>query len=268
MFRGQIIGEGSSDPRFGVGNGGFEARIIEHRHRLVADLLRLRLVPGADEDFDQRPVSPTNLSSAHFFIRAASSGRGAGTGGGKGRAGSRPLGGRPDPRGRVPADGTKLRLAATRRCSSPSTSPPAAVCASPRARDEAVIAAPLADGRVRLVDGRVARRRPVADRRARRPRRAARPGRRGSRRGLRDPARRAAPVALREPTASARSSAGASVSSRTSSTWPSAQRRPDPVRWLLADEVGLGKTVEACLILNHLVRTRRAERSSWSRPRR
>ncbi len=37
--------------------------------------------------------------------------------------------------------------------------------------------------------------------------------------------------------------------------------RTDPVRWLLADEVGLGKTVEACLILNHLVRTRRAERT-------
>ncbi|HEX5043352.1 MAG TPA: helicase-related protein [Candidatus Polarisedimenticolaceae bacterium] len=34
----------------------------------------------------------------------------------------------------------------------------------------------------------------------------------------------------------------------------------DPVRWMLADEVGLGKTVEACLILNHLVRTGRAER--------
>lgn len=36
--------------------------------------------------------------------------------------------------------------------------------------------------------------------------------------------------------------------------------RTGPVRWLLADEVGLGKTVEACLILNHLVRTGRAER--------
>ena len=34
----------------------------------------------------------------------------------------------------------------------------------------------------------------------------------------------------------------------------------DPVRWLLADEVGLGKTVEACLILNRLMRTGRAER--------
>ena len=34
----------------------------------------------------------------------------------------------------------------------------------------------------------------------------------------------------------------------------------DPVRWLLADEVGLGKTIEACLILNHLVHTRRIER--------
>lgn len=36
--------------------------------------------------------------------------------------------------------------------------------------------------------------------------------------------------------------------------------RTDPVRWLLADEVGLGKTVEACLILNHLVQARRVER--------
>jgi ATP-dependent helicase HepA len=36
--------------------------------------------------------------------------------------------------------------------------------------------------------------------------------------------------------------------------------RHDPVRWLLADEVGLGKTVEACMILNRIVQTRRAER--------
>jgi len=36
--------------------------------------------------------------------------------------------------------------------------------------------------------------------------------------------------------------------------------RTDPVRWLLADEVGLGKTVEACLILNHLVHTGRVQR--------
>src|SRR5512140_724716 len=35
----------------------------------------------------------------------------------------------------------------------------------------------------------------------------------------------------------------------------------DPVRWLLADEVGLGKTVEACLILSRLLRTNRAERA-------
>ncbi|HEX6738372.1 MAG TPA: SNF2-related protein, partial [Vicinamibacteria bacterium] len=34
----------------------------------------------------------------------------------------------------------------------------------------------------------------------------------------------------------------------------------DPVRWLLADEVGLGKTVEACLILNRLVRIGGVER--------
>jgi ATP-dependent helicase HepA len=37
--------------------------------------------------------------------------------------------------------------------------------------------------------------------------------------------------------------------------------RADPVRWLLADEVGLGKTVEACLILNHLLQTGRADRT-------
>jgi ATP-dependent helicase HepA len=36
--------------------------------------------------------------------------------------------------------------------------------------------------------------------------------------------------------------------------------RSEPVRWLLADEVGLGKTVEACLILNRLVHAKRAER--------
>jgi ATP-dependent helicase HepA len=34
----------------------------------------------------------------------------------------------------------------------------------------------------------------------------------------------------------------------------------DPVRWLLADEVGLGKTVEACLVLNRLIHTGRAGR--------
>ena len=34
----------------------------------------------------------------------------------------------------------------------------------------------------------------------------------------------------------------------------------DPVRWLLADEVGLGKTIEACLVLSHLLRTDRADR--------
>lgn len=36
--------------------------------------------------------------------------------------------------------------------------------------------------------------------------------------------------------------------------------RVDPVRWLLADEVGLGKTIEACLILNRLVHTGRVQR--------
>ena len=34
----------------------------------------------------------------------------------------------------------------------------------------------------------------------------------------------------------------------------------DPIRWLLADEVGLGKTIEACLILNRLVHAGKVER--------
>jgi len=34
----------------------------------------------------------------------------------------------------------------------------------------------------------------------------------------------------------------------------------EPVRWLLADEVGLGKTIEACLVVSRLVRTERADR--------
>lgn len=34
----------------------------------------------------------------------------------------------------------------------------------------------------------------------------------------------------------------------------------DPVRWLLADEVGLGKTIESCLILNRLVHSGKIER--------
>ncbi len=35
----------------------------------------------------------------------------------------------------------------------------------------------------------------------------------------------------------------------------------EPVRWLLADEVGLGKTVEACLVMNRLILTGKAERT-------
>src|SRR3954462_922526 len=36
--------------------------------------------------------------------------------------------------------------------------------------------------------------------------------------------------------------------------------KANPVRWLLADEVGLGKTIEAALILNRLVHTRTVDR--------
>jgi ATP-dependent helicase HepA len=46
-----------------------------------------------------------------------------------------------------------------------------------------------------------------------------------------------------------------------------AATRARPVRWLLADEVGLGKTVEACLILNHLVQTGRADSALVVAPR-
>jgi ATP-dependent helicase HepA len=46
-----------------------------------------------------------------------------------------------------------------------------------------------------------------------------------------------------------------------------AAARRTPVRWLLADEVGLGKTVEACLVLNHLVRTGEAESALVIAPR-
>jgi ATP-dependent helicase HepA len=42
--------------------------------------------------------------------------------------------------------------------------------------------------------------------------------------------------------------------------------RQDPVRWLLSDEVGLGKTIEACLILNRLLRTGRVERCLVAAP--
>ncbi len=50
----------------------------------------------------------------------------------------------------------------------------------------------------------------------------------------------------------------ATQSTRASGARPG--QATEAVRWLLADEVGLGKTIEACLILNHLVHARKVER--------
>lgn len=55
------------------------------------------------------------------------------------------------------------------------------------------------------------------------------------------------------------------VAERATSVLSSGGRRTTrasqrPVRWLLADEVGLGKTIEACLILNRLVHSGKVER--------
>lgn len=54
------------------------------------------------------------------------------------------------------------------------------------------------------------------------------------------------------------------VASRACGLLPDADSAEDPdapVRWLLADEVGLGKTVEACLIMNRLIYTGRVSRA-------
>lgn len=54
------------------------------------------------------------------------------------------------------------------------------------------------------------------------------------------------------------------VASRACGLLPSADSAEDteaPVRWLLADEVGLGKTVEACLVMNRLIYTGRVSRA-------
>ena len=80
--------------------------------------------------------------------------------------------------------------------------------------------------------------------------------------GVPQPRRR--PPPLRDPpgaAASARSSAGGSGSFPTSSHVAERAAASDPVRWLLADEVGLGKTIEACLVLSRLLRTDRADRA-------
>ena len=51
------------------------------------------------------------------------------------------------------------------------------------------------------------------------------------------------------------------VAERATATDPSTRSSgARPVRWLLADEVGLGKTIEACLILNRLVHAGQVER--------
>jgi ATP-dependent helicase HepA len=129
------------------------------------------------------------------------------------------------------------------------------------ARDEAVVAEALPDGRIRLTDGRLlasADLWPIdleggfAERLAR-----------GEVDSSADFANRLAALRLLELREA--SGLGSFLGGRIR-LYPHqlhvAERatRQDPVRWLLSDEVGMGKTIEACLILNRLVRTGRVER--------
>ncbi len=160
-----------------------------------------------------------------------------------------------------PKDGTKLRLARDSPVLIPVDLAPGRRVRVAPARDEAVIAEALADGRVRLVDGRelasadlwpIDLEGGLFERLSR-----------GDLDGTVEVANRLAALRLLELREA--SGLGSFLGGRVR-LFPHqlhvAERatRQDPVRWLLADEVGLGKTIEACLILNRLVRTGRVER--------
>ncbi len=160
-----------------------------------------------------------------------------------------------------PKDGTKLRLARDSPVLIPVDLAPGRRVRVAPARDEAVIAEALPDGRVRLVDGRelasadlwpIDLEGGLFERLAR-----------GDLDGPAEVANRLAALRLLELREA--SGLGSFLGGRVR-LYPHqlhvAERatRQDPVRWLLSDEVGMGKTIEACLILNRLVRTGRVER--------
>jgi ATP-dependent helicase HepA len=160
-----------------------------------------------------------------------------------------------------PRDGTRLRLAGDSPALVPvDLAPGRRVRVSP-GRDEAVVAETLPDGRVRLADGRELASADLwpldfegglVEKLAR-----------GEVDSPADFANRIAALRLLELREA--SGLGSFLGGRIR-LYPHqlhvAERatRADPVRWLLSDEVGMGKTIEACLILNRLVRTGRVER--------
>ena len=160
-----------------------------------------------------------------------------------------------------PKDGTRLRLARDSPALVPvDLGPGRRVRVSP-GREEAVVAAVLPDGRIRLDDGREARSADLwpIDLEGGLFERLAR----GEADSPTDFGNRLAALRLLELREA--SGLGSFLGGRIR-LYPHqlhvAERatRQDPVRWLLSDEVGMGKTIEACLILNRLVRTGRVER--------
>ncbi|HEY6552554.1 MAG TPA: helicase-related protein, partial [Vicinamibacteria bacterium] len=160
-----------------------------------------------------------------------------------------------------PRDGTRLRLARDSPALVPvDLGPGRRVRVSP-GREEAVVAASLPDGRIRLTDGRELRSADLwpLDLEGGLFERLAR----GEFDSSADFANRLAALRLLELREA--SGLGSFLGGRIR-LYPHqlhvAERatRQDPVRWLLSDEVGMGKTIEACLILNRLVRTGRVER--------
>ena len=118
-------------------------------------------------------------------------------------------------------------------------------------------------------DGRESHRRALADRRASRPRRAARPRATSIRsRTSRCASTRCTSLELREARRPRLVPRRAHPALPAPAPRARSGRPPrDPVRWLLADEVGLGKTVEACLVLSRLAAHRAGRALPRGRPR-